>query len=233
MAKKRVIAHFMRESERDQVTPYLSNSVVTDGFAYGEIEETEIEGLKKRGIVFQALDEPKGPPRTSPDAAQERVSSASADPWMAASPGAPPSPSSCFFLKLSGPLFANWRKELESLGVDFREAKADYEWVTRIPSKNLAAVRALGYVADLRMRQSDRNLPTRQELAPFGSPGNLNAMITYDVRLDPKRRACNLESTVGLACRRLSRCRERRRSSVWPTPASTIRTRISPVASCA
>ncbi len=195
MAKKRVLAHFMRESERDQVTPYLSNSVVTEAFAYGEIEESEIDGLKKRGIVFQALDESQGPVRASPDAAQERVTSASADPRMAASPSAPPSSSSSFYLKLLGPLFTNWRKELESLGVDFRETKGSYEWVTRIPSKNLAAVRALGYVAGLKMRASDRNLPTRQELAPFGSTGNFNTMITYDIRLDPK---ANLRDFLGI-----------------------------------
>ena len=45
MAKRRVIAHFMHENERDQVTPYLSNHQVGEGLAYGEIEEADIENL--------------------------------------------------------------------------------------------------------------------------------------------------------------------------------------------
>jgi serine protease AprX len=187
MAKRRVLAHYMHETERDEVARHLSNSVVGEGLAYGEIEESDMEGLRKSArIVFQMLDEPRGPARAGSEDAAQRVVAATLNASYAPSPTVPPSPSNCFYLKLTGPLFPAWRTQLESLGVDFREAKPEYQWVTRIPMTSVPAVRELNYVLDVRMRESDRNLPTRQEMSSFGSTGGQNSMVTYDVRLDPK-----------------------------------------------
>jgi len=190
MAKRRVIAHFMHETERDQVTPHLSNSVVGDGLAYGEIEEAHIENLRKSArIVFQMLDEPRGPTRASPEAAAQPVMAAALDASYSPPPAFAPAPSNCFYVKLKGPLFPAWRTQLESMGVDFREARPEHEWVTRIPMTSVPGVRTLPYVLGVRMRESDRNLPTRQEMSAFGSPGGQNGMVTYDLRLDPKANA--------------------------------------------
>jgi serine protease AprX len=183
MARKRVIAHFMHESEAAQVVPRLSDRVVTAGFAVGEIDEADMAELERRGIVFQEVEEAPRP-RLGAPAARARVSMAAADAAAAPPPGAPPAPSNTFYLTLSGPLLAEWRTQLEGLGVAFREALAGYRWVTRIAPPRLAAVRALPFVTGLEMRESDRNLPTRRELAAFGSPTAVREMVPYDVLLD-------------------------------------------------
>src|ERR1043166_1145320 len=75
MARKRVIAHYMHEYEAGQVVPELSDSVVTEGFAIGEIDEDRIADLEKKGIVFEDLTETPPAALETPEAS-ERVMAA-------------------------------------------------------------------------------------------------------------------------------------------------------------
>jgi hypothetical protein len=72
MARKRVIAHFMHESEALDVIPYLSDSYVTEGFAVGEIDEADMAELERRGIIFQELAAETRAPLGAPEA-EERM----------------------------------------------------------------------------------------------------------------------------------------------------------------
>jgi len=183
MAIKRVIAHYMHETEAGKVIPRLANVQTTDSFAIGEIDEAEIEELQKQGIVFQPVEEPVEP-AGSPRA--DRVAAAAADPAASPAVDRPPAASQAFHLNLAGPLLPSWKADLEGLGVRLKEARSNFSWVAKIPAASLAQIQALKFVRSTMMRMSDRNLPTRAELAPFGSPTTVAEMIAYDIRLDPE-----------------------------------------------
>ncbi|HEV7684792.1 MAG TPA: S8 family serine peptidase [Pyrinomonadaceae bacterium] len=187
MGRKRVIAHFMHEYEADQVRPLLSETIVTDGFAMGEIDEERIPDLEKQGIIFQELGQ-ESQPSLKTVTAEERVTTLGLLPIPLAPDifGAPGALSSIntYYLTLVGPLMYAWRTDLENLEVSFRVALPDYRWVTRIPVTRIAEVRALPFVTDLKLRDWDRNLPTKQEVQAFGSANEVREMVPHDVLLD-------------------------------------------------
>ncbi|MGH9875830.1 MAG: S8 family serine peptidase [Pyrinomonadaceae bacterium] len=187
MARKRVIAHFMHEYERGDVLSQLSQTIVTDGFAIGDIDEDQISDLEKKGIIFQEFEQ-KSQPSLVDAAAEERVMTMSLLPTTLIPESVPPveSPSSIntYYLTLDGPLLAQWRSELEGLEVAFRVTLPNYQWVTRIPVARVAEVQALRFVTNLEVREWNRNMPTVNEAAPFGSPNEVLEMVTHDVLLD-------------------------------------------------
>jgi subtilisin family serine protease len=183
--RKRVIAHYMHESEKNLVTPLLQNATAMPGFAIGDIDEDQMVALTEQGIIFQELGEaPRTafPKRNMPE--KSRVNMA----FM----GGLPTPvadldnvvSNTYYLTLSGPLLPEWRQQLEALGVAFRVAVAGFRWVVRIAPPQVVPVRALPFVTDLKMREADRVLPTPAEMASLGSPSPVRDMIAYDVLLD-------------------------------------------------
>lgn len=58
IAKKRVIAYFMHENEKEAAVRELASAEVTDSFVVGDIEE-EIASLHSQGLILQ---EPKTRP---------------------------------------------------------------------------------------------------------------------------------------------------------------------------
>ncbi len=182
MARKRIVAYFMHEDEAAYVIPRLYNPNITDSFAVGEIDEREMARLAKRGIIFQDVEVVERP-SLQPAEEEERVVAAAADVTIAPSLARAPVSSNSYYLTLLGPLLSEWRKQLEAMGVIFRVALPNYRWLTLIPADKLAEVKALSFVKNLEMRESNRNLPTRQEFASFGTP-IVPEMVAYDVLLD-------------------------------------------------
>ena len=78
----------------------------------------------------------------------------------------------------------DWRDKLEELGVEFKVALPDFRWVTRIAPTQLAQVGGQPFVVELKLREAERNLPTKQEVAALGSPTAVRDMVAYDVLLD-------------------------------------------------
>ena len=53
MARKRVIAYFMHEAEKDAVVNRLTAAEITESFAIGDMEEEDISELRNQGIIVQ------------------------------------------------------------------------------------------------------------------------------------------------------------------------------------
>lgn len=49
----RVIAYFMHESEQADASAMLRNVQVTDSYAIGDIDETQIADLESKGLIVQ------------------------------------------------------------------------------------------------------------------------------------------------------------------------------------
>src|SRR5258708_14354838 len=57
MGKKRVIAHFMHEYERDAARPLLSEEILKDGFWIANVDEADIPRLQRAGLFVRILKE--------------------------------------------------------------------------------------------------------------------------------------------------------------------------------
>ena len=78
MARKRVIAYYMHETEAAQVVS-ANERLCPDGwFRCREIDEDKIAGLEQQGIIFQDLAQPTQTPLRAPEAS-ERVMMAAMD----------------------------------------------------------------------------------------------------------------------------------------------------------
>src|SRR6266849_6820503 len=67
MAKKRVIAHFMHEYEREAARPLLSEETLKDGFWIANVDEADIPRLQKAGLFVRILKEkPQRPAKAHP-----------------------------------------------------------------------------------------------------------------------------------------------------------------------
>ncbi len=70
MARKRIVAHFMHEHERDSVRPLLSEEVLRDGFWIANVDERDIPQIRKNGLFVRILEEkPQPPTRPRPSVA--------------------------------------------------------------------------------------------------------------------------------------------------------------------
>src|SRR5215203_929253 len=60
MVKKKIMAHFMHENERDAARNIMSQVQETQSYLLGEIEEGDIPQLKKQGLIIQPIDDQPG-----------------------------------------------------------------------------------------------------------------------------------------------------------------------------
>src|SRR3954462_1933496 len=108
MSKKRVIAHFMHETEEASALPYFAEAEATESYILGDVEENDIGKLRGDGLIVQVIDE--NPDMEPPDAGR----SARAPAGMR--DGAPTlltAPRPDFYaIRLKGPVLEPWRQEL-------------------------------------------------------------------------------------------------------------------------
>jgi serine protease AprX len=187
MAKKRVIAYYMHEPEREAAEKVLSASQSTDSFAVGEIEDSEIEKLKQKGVI---VIEEQGMAREERDSEEvKKVAALESAPGrqFAAELGGDTIPAleDYYNLRLRGPLLETWRQQLKAIGVTILE-KVSGGYKVRLKSDQVAAVTALDCVADLRWITPAEAAPRIVTRAVPPSKGLIGGaqMLTFDVRLN-------------------------------------------------
>lgn len=194
MARKRIIAHFMHETERDAAAPMMTAVHRTDSYLVGEIDEYDIPPLEKQGLIIQVLEaapEPETPGAERTPARGIRLASARRRMFAAAvAPPAQVDPTkpNFYVLTLRGPLLAEWRKALEQLQVELLEYLPRDTYTVRLRPDRLSAVSALSFVSALRPYNPEDTGPlvlTREAAAPPGAapPARGAAMLTFDIRL--------------------------------------------------
>jgi hypothetical protein len=57
MPKRRIIAHFMHERERDTAKQMMSHVQATESYVFGEIDEERIPDLQRQGLIVQTLED--------------------------------------------------------------------------------------------------------------------------------------------------------------------------------
>lgn len=191
MAKQRIIAYYMHESEAAAAAEIMQNAQPTESFMIGDVEEADLPRLKAAGCIVQNLDEPERPALIESPAAAVR--SAGPGPGVGRRPLGGPEISLAFSgarpnyyrLALAGPLLEQWRTELDRLGVRIVSSLPGFAITARIDPPQLGAVADLPFVRSVELHEGNESRPRERDLAllrEYARTG-VRAMITYDVVL--------------------------------------------------
>lgn len=191
MATKRIIAHYMHEGERAQASNSLKNAQVTDSFAMGEIDESQIPALQKEGLIIQILEDAL--PAETPAAERQPIRAYRRNPVlsravtsMMGTLDADPEPAkdNYIVLQIKGPLLEPWRRELSNSGVKLLENVSNHNYTARVVSSGLQQIRALPFVGNVRPYRGRDTGPLVLK-AEETQPTSPKVMTTFDLRLHP------------------------------------------------
>jgi len=189
MAKQRVIAYFMHESERQSAEQAMTSAEVTDSFAIGDMEDADIAKLNEQNIRVN--------PVLLPSESEEGealaltgvstlgfVTGASA---VAAFDDAVPKPVDFYTVQLKGPLMEKWRRQLDSAGVRLLERDKWGRYKARLTAQQVSALGAFDFVERVKWIPPRSSAPEQVTQSVTPSPGAPSPtglkMLTFDVRL--------------------------------------------------
>jgi serine protease AprX len=194
MPRKRVVAYFMHDRERDAAAAALENADVTDSFVCGEIDDDKIKDLEARGLVVQTVSE----------AEPERASAAATPPITAgvvprlrrasgvrAARGVPapaartaPGRDTFYVVRLRDPILPRMQKNFRDLGVSFDERLNTGTYVAKMKPEQVAQVQALGYATVTPFDDTETEVASATLPPPDPSQTTSSVpMLTYDALL--------------------------------------------------
>jgi subtilisin family serine protease len=182
---KRVVAHFMHESERDAARQLFEPTAVTPSFLMGQVDEEGVDALRERGLIVDVLGDARPVVRSA--AAVETFGLESAE---AASPG-------FYLFSLQGPLIEPWRQELERIGVRPSESVEANLYKVRLAPEQRRQLKALPFVSDVRQYGADDSglaeVNRLEAAAPAGGAGTAAlGMVAYDIMLHGEAEAAKV-----------------------------------------
>ena len=147
MAKvKRVVAHFMHESERDEALALLSEAEASKAFVLGVTDAAGIKQLKKSGLIVDVVaDVAPAPARTTKRG--KRAGKRGAAKTGARVTTAPASYPALVRAYVSGPLLPKRIKAIKKTGCALVERAEDGGWVVRAKTKaTLSGLAKLAFI---------------------------------------------------------------------------------------
>ncbi len=187
MAKVRVCAYFMHETEKAAAEAIVGAAEMTDGFVSGEVEEADIEKLRKAGLIVQEKTAPR--PMLESRIASWSPLAAARRARDVARIDAEAIPAKVDFYKvaLAGPLLEGWRSALSQQGVDLLEADPAGAYKVRLDMNQLQPLRSLNFVEDLSWISPTQSAPVTvtHSVSPAAglAPPSGAKMLTFDVRV--------------------------------------------------
>lgn len=189
MAKKRVIAYFMHESEQVAAEKLMPGAQITDSFAVGEINESDENILRSQGLVIQEEPVEVSAAVTSPTlslrtAAASILKESSFDVLEDAAPALV----DYYAIRLRGPLLEEWRQKLAAINVTLLEWIPARGYKAKLKMDQIPTVKALDFVETVRWIEPEQaNIQIDSQSLPAQGEGNSSQaglrMLTFDIRL--------------------------------------------------
>jgi serine protease AprX len=174
MAKRRVVAYYMHESERAAAEAVLGTDESTDSFAMGETDDGGIAQLRAAGVIVQEVPEPSAakeraaPAPVPPAAGPFAFGVAPGGAGAAAALDAVPAEVDWYVVRWRGPLLDGQHARLAALGVDLARAQGQNAYEARLSSGQVAEVTALPFVDGVQWLSPVQSAPrvATQAVAP-------------------------------------------------------------------
>ncbi len=153
MAKKRVIAYYMHETEQNAAVKMLSSAEITDSFAIGDIEEADENELRKQGVIVQDQSIPTIETTERPKTLRITADASTGLklPGSAAIESAVPAPVDYYLVRLRGPILETWRQRLDAIKVGLIEWVPGRGYKTRLTLDQIARLKVAA-----RQKRGDR-----------------------------------------------------------------------------
>jgi serine protease AprX len=182
MAKKRIVAYFMHETEQHAAQLAMPAARSTDSYVIGEIDENRIDALKAEGLIVQEIaDAPSLPladlsPALTTASRNFRFESAALE--------FDPTRANIYTIRLAGPLLEEWRQQLTALGVEIIESIGPQLYTAELQPAEVSPVRNLPFVTTLHVHAEPEKAPPipTSKAGPPINPG-VDQILTYDIRL--------------------------------------------------
>jgi len=190
MAKKRVIAYYMHETEQNAAVKMLSSAEITDSFAIGDIEEADENELRKQGVIVQDQSIPTIETTERPKTLRITADASTGLklPGSAAIESAVPAPVDYYLVRLRGPILETWRQRLDAIKVGLIEWVPGRGYKTRLSLDQIARLKVLDFIESVTWMDPTHSAPQTKTLSipaagpGRGSPAGLQ-ILTFDVRL--------------------------------------------------
>lgn len=208
MPKKRIVAYFMRDEERDAANKIMTTSETTASFLMGEVDEDNLDKLRSTGVIVQILQpttvdqEPLPTTRVTflHEAQRSGLESIEGTVEATALP-ATPSLVDYYYVTLRGPLLESWRQRLQALGVTLLEAVPGRGYKARLNMGQLPALRASEFVENVKWITPGQVAVKVETASTVGGPGQPPPaglrMLTFDVRLRSPDDRTKIEQWLG------------------------------------
>ena len=191
MATKRIIAHYMHETERDRALQLMSATEDTGAYVLGTLDDSQIPALEQDGLIVEEVGDV--PPLRAPEAfeaiagprrASARMSRAEPGGGLDTTTAAASSDSSFYYVQLRGPLLEAWRSRLATYGVTLLERYPNRVYKARLNMQQLQRLSADSeIVQDVREISGTDTGP--DVFRPRGAGPNAGVpMLTFDLRLN-------------------------------------------------
>jgi serine protease AprX len=194
LAKTRIIAHFMHETEMNAAEQKMQVEGRTDSYLIGKINEADLPTLQQQGLIIQVLkdDEETGSSGREPEALAEiRLPTFRKAPRLSFKPSINATVPSFFLIKLTGPLLEEWRSEFDKSSVALLEYVPRNNYTAKLTSLQVQTVRHFSFVKSVRSYQPEGTGPiflTKAKVPPstvapisLVPPAKKAKMVTYEV----------------------------------------------------
>jgi serine protease AprX len=191
MGKKKVLAHFMHESEERAAHQFMQVQQETESYVFGEVDDNDIPRLQEQGLIVQVVQEHPTAETRGGETGQERGLTGISGGPPPETPGAAPDRTrpTFYLIGLAGPLMEGWRQTLEGLHVELLEYVPLNHYTARLTFEQANQVNALPFVEEVRLYGPEDTGPVS-----FTTGGDTSArglvpsasglrIIPYDVRL--------------------------------------------------
>jgi serine protease AprX len=187
MAKKKIIAHFMHESEEAEARQRMTDVETTDSYLVGEINEDEIPALREKGLIVQSIEEQpqiETPARDVEPFLGVRISRPGGRLMRATEPAIGRVGANTYIIQLKGPMLEKWRQGFKELGIRLLEYLPKNSYTVKLTPEQINAVNALTYVSRVRLYGPEDTGPVNKTAISDAPPLETGvSMLTYDVRL--------------------------------------------------
>ena len=202
MPDTRVLAYFMHEHEQSAAAGMLRNAEITDSYVIGDIDTTQIDALRAKGLVVQDLKTVEPVTADAAPAVETPGVTAAAPPALrrarraARGPRAPRvaiDRPTFHVVQMAGPVLPRHRGALDALGVTLKEHIGDRAYVAKLTAAQATAVESQDFVAEVALYdEADTVLASGATAEPPAPVAGAVSIRTYDALLHD---AAELEQT--------------------------------------
>lgn len=195
MAVQRVVVFTMHEAETERAKELVSVAEETEGFVLGEASEAQIAQLEAEGLIVQPVEQTQEERPQTPGRTRARVATLARSFGFAPALGTSLddlkidlSRPQVYLIRINGPILADYLTKLNAAGATLMECYVGGGYSSFLLPGQLAAVRALPFVARVELYQPADTLVAESSGGEeaLGTPGvdnGVRSMITWDVRL--------------------------------------------------